>query len=141
MEDISWGWVVAFALAAGLSVLPIFVIWRRLKAALKKLEYCWRVTLISFRENISVDVRTDLRERLEKLAAECGGAEAGIVHYRVDFNQHTRDFVDLVVVIIFKDGDARYCFKEHATFRALDVEIRKVADIKIGEFYSTLPQI
>lgn len=93
----------------------------------------WHVLLISFRDSAPKSVRQEVYDRYQTLDKDCGGKEAGILFWRVDWNLDLRKKVHLVEIAIFKDDAALQRFRIHPKHEELANVLRKVADWQVGD--------
>ena len=73
----------------------------------------WHAVLISFRASAPEAVRRDVYERYQTLGEDCGGKDAGILFWQVDWNLDQRKQVQLVEFAIFRDDAGPQAFRAH----------------------------
>lgn len=92
--------------------------------------------LISFRVNTPEHVRREVHTAYQTLGEECGGARAGIVYWRVDWNLDTRKGVHVVEVVIFRDNEALQAFRSHPAHTRVTNVLSEHADWVVGDIHS-----
>ena len=93
----------------------------------------WHTVLISFRHTAPEAVKLDVYERYQTLGNDCGGKDAGILLWRVDWNLDRRKNVHLVEFAIFRDDTALQAFRAHPKHREITDILFKVADWQVGD--------
>jgi len=93
----------------------------------------WHSVLISFRETASEAVKREIYERYQTLGKNCGGKDAGILFWQVDWNLDQRKKVHLVEFAIFTDNTAFQAFRAHPKHREITDILFKVADWQVGD--------
>jgi hypothetical protein len=93
----------------------------------------WHTVLISFRDTTTEAVKRDVYERYQTLDHDCGGRDAGILFWRVDWNLDLRKNVHLVEFAIFRDDAALQAFRAHAKHREITDISSKAADWQVGD--------
>lgn len=93
----------------------------------------WHIVLISFYENTPEFVRQDIYNRYQTLDSDCGGSEAGILYWKVDWNLDTRKKVHLVEIAIFENNEALQNFRAHPKHKALTDIVRNFANWQVGD--------
>jgi hypothetical protein len=101
----------------------------------------WHVVLISFNESASEAHRQEVCDRYQTLAVECGGAEAGILFFKVEHNLDLRKGVHLVEIAVFTDNDALQKFRVHPKHKELTDVLCQVADWQVGDALLPLPHV
>lgn len=91
------------------------------------------VALISFREKARMLQKLEVYQRYQTLADDCGGEEAGILFFKVDYNLDTRKKVHLVQVSVFRDDDALQAYCEHPKHVEVTNILREIADWTVGD--------
>ncbi|MEK7195126.1 MAG: Dabb family protein [Patescibacteria group bacterium] len=95
----------------------------------------WHVVLISFHGDTSLEERKMVWELYQSLAEDCGGEEAGIALFRVDWNLDLRKNVHLVEIAVFRDDAALQAFRNHPKHRKLTDIMRNIADWQVGDIH------
>jgi hypothetical protein len=95
--------------------------------------HLWHSVLISFRDTAPEAVKQDVYERYQTLGRDCGGRDAGILFWRVDWNLDQRKKVHLVEFAIFRDDAALQAFRAHPKHREITDILFKVADWQVGD--------
>ena len=93
----------------------------------------WHAVLISFRDNATEAVKRDVYERYQTLGEDCGGKDAGILFWKVDWNLDQRKNVHLAEFAIFRDEAALQAFRAHPKHRAITDILSNVADWQVGD--------
>lgn len=96
------------------------------------------VVLIKFHEGVSREIQEEIFSRYQTLAEDCGGAGAGILFFKVDWNRDLRKGVQLVERAIFEDDDALQRFREHPAHKDLADKLRQCADWWVGDTVAPL---
>jgi hypothetical protein len=96
------------------------------------------VVLVSFKEHVSAERREDMRAKHQSLGERCGGKEAGVLCWRVDWNLDQRKNYHLMEFTIFADAAAFERFKTHPAHVELGAEMRDLADWVVGDLTATL---
>ena len=100
----------------------------------------WHVVLISFRVGVTESRRNEVLEKLRCLGENCGGRQAGIISWKVEWNLDLRKGVNLVEVGIFENEAAFRVFCAHERHKKIGKVLGKVADWKIGDFQAPMPR-
>lgn len=93
----------------------------------------WHVVLISFKPETSEAVKQKVYGLYQALAEDCGGKEAGILFWKVDWNMDLRKNIHLVEIAIFENSDALRAFQTHPKHKELADVVKEVADWKVGD--------
>lgn len=99
------------------------------------------MVLISFKEGTPEETRKEVYDLYQTLAEDCGGKEAGILYFKVDYNLDLRKNVHLVEFAIFRDNEALQAFRVHPGHSKVTNLLREVADWKVGDFMAPVPAI
>lgn len=99
----------------------------------------FHVALISFRDQVSLAQRRKIYDLYQTLDEDCGGFNAGIYYWKVDYNLDLRKGVHLVEVGVFRDGDALQVFRVHPKHKELTDILREIADWQIGDIEGPFP--
>ncbi|MFZ2167256.1 MAG: Dabb family protein [Minisyncoccia bacterium] len=91
------------------------------------------VVLFSFRANVTEKARDEAFHLLKNLGKECGGENAGILDWRVDWNLDTRKNVHIVEIAQFRDEAAFLVFKNHPAHKKAGEFLRDVSDWQVGD--------
>ena len=96
----------------------------------------WHVVLLSFGESVPEEKRGRVYDMYQTLDRDCGGAEAGILFWKVERNLDLRKNVHLVEIAIFRDNDALQAFRAHPKHKELTDFISVDLDTKwwVGDF-------
>ncbi|MDO8430326.1 MAG: Dabb family protein [bacterium] len=95
----------------------------------------WHVVLISFKPDTPETVKQEICNRYQTLDKDCGGEEAGIIFWKVNWNLDLRKNVDLVEIAVFENNDAFKAFQAHPKHKEMADIIKGVADWQIGDLY------
>ncbi len=93
----------------------------------------WHSVLISFRDTAPEAVKREIYERYQTLGKDCGGKDAGILFWQVDWNLDQRKKVHLVEFAIFRDNTTFQAFRAHPKHREITDMLFKVADWQVGD--------
>jgi hypothetical protein len=93
----------------------------------------WHTVLISFRDAATDAVRREVHQRYQTLGEDCGGRDAGILFWKVDWNLDQRKNVHLAEFAIFRDDAALQAFRAHPRHRAITDILLEVADWQVGD--------
>jgi Stress responsive A/B Barrel Domain len=95
--------------------------------------HLWHSVLISFRDTAPEAARRDIYERYQTLGKDCGGKDAGILFWQVDWNLDQRKNVHLVEFAIFRDNAAFQAFRAHPKHREITDILFHIADWQVGD--------
>ena len=93
----------------------------------------WHVVLISFHDQTPEETQREVYNLYQTLAEDCGGVEADILFFRVDWNLDTRKGVQLVQIAVYRDNEALQAFRVHPAHHELTNILREVADWQVGD--------
>ena len=93
------------------------------------------IVFISFHPDASEEKRNEIYNLYQTLAEDCGGREAGILFFQVDWNMDSRKNVHLVEVAIFTDSGALQKFRNHPKHKELTNLVQKIADWQVGDIH------
>ena len=93
----------------------------------------WHIVLISFYAKAPESIRQDIYNRYQTLDSDCGGSEAGILYWKVDWNLDTRKNIHLVEIAVFESNDALQNFRAHPKHKELTEIMRECADWQVGD--------
>jgi hypothetical protein len=96
------------------------------------------IVLIKFKEGVPDETVESFYTRYQTLDKECGGEEAGILHFRVRRNLDTRKGVALVQFALFSGNDALQAYRLHPRHKELAEDLSHVADWLVGDFIDEL---
>lgn len=85
------------------------------------------IVLIKFFENTQGALRQEALERLQRLGADCGGEEEGILEFRAGFSLDTRK-ADMMLVSLFASHDALQRYRANQNHAEYAEFLRKIAD-------------
>lgn len=91
------------------------------------------VVLIAFRETASAEDRRSALAIYQTLGENCGGADAGILYWRVSENLDQRKGWHLVEFSVFSDQEALQCFRRHPAHVAVTDRFRNIVDWAVGD--------
>jgi len=91
----------------------------------------WTV-MIRFKDGTSKEVKQRVYDMYQTLADDCGGKDAGILSWMVDYNVDTRKGYELVEFALFRDEAALEAFRAHKNHGKLTDFLRQHADWVIG---------
>lgn len=92
----------------------------------------WHVVLISFRPGIPETMKQNVYSLYQTLGEDCGGKEAGIILWKVNWNLDLRKNVHLVEIAVFENDAAYQAFKTHLKHKELADIVSRVADWQVG---------
>ena len=93
----------------------------------------WHIVLISFRDSVPETVRREVYDRYQTLDKDCGGKDAGILFWKVDWNLDLRKKVHLVEIAVFRDDAALQAFRTHPAHKSMTDMLRGCADWQVGD--------
>ncbi|HVC50920.1 MAG TPA: Dabb family protein [Stellaceae bacterium] len=96
------------------------------------------VLLVSFRAAATAEQRDWVYSACQTLAERCGGRDAGILHWQVDWNLDQRKNWHLVELAVFSDDAALRAFRTHPAHAEMSGVLREIADWAVGDILSTL---
>ncbi|MEN9893676.1 MAG: hypothetical protein RLY78_3971 [Pseudomonadota bacterium] len=91
------------------------------------------VVLVRFHDGVPQAQREATRQRMAALGEACGGAAAGILAWRADWNADTRKGWQLMEAGVFADAAALQRFQRHPAHAAFGTELRAIADWVVGD--------
>ncbi|MBI2099157.1 Dabb family protein [Candidatus Uhrbacteria bacterium] len=95
----------------------------------------WHICLISFHQDAPESVRREIYDRYQTLDADCGGAGAGILFWKVAWNLDLRKNIHLVEISVFTNNDALQRFRRHPKHMELTDILREIADWQVGDIH------
>ncbi|MDP3935051.1 MAG: Dabb family protein [Candidatus Giovannonibacteria bacterium] len=93
----------------------------------------WHIVLISFRQGAPQAARQEIYDRYQTLDEDCGGKEAGILFWKVDWNLDLRKNVHLVERASFESAEALQTFRRHPKHEELTDILSQIADWQVGD--------
>ena len=93
------------------------------------------IVLISFLETASAEARQEIYDMYQEIAEKCGGKNAGILYFKVEWNLDLRKGVHLVEVAVFSSNESLQAFRVHPAHAELTNKLRDLADWKVGDFH------
>jgi hypothetical protein len=99
------------------------------------------LVLIKFRTGTPPEVIADFHRRYQTLAEECGGKDAGILHFKVEHNLDLRKGVQLVEFAVFRDSEALEAFRTHSAHQRLANDLSATADWQVGDYIGPVPSL
>ena len=93
------------------------------------------MVLIRFRDDASTEAHQQIYDMYQRIAEECGGSEAGILEWQVEWNlvQPPKRKCDLVEVALFTSIEAIEQFRLHPKHKELTDLLQRVADWWVGD--------
>jgi hypothetical protein len=91
------------------------------------------VVLVRFHDGVPQARREAARLRMAALGEACGGAAAGILAWRADWNADTRKGWQLMEAGVFADAAALLRFQRHPAHAAFGAGLREIADWVVGD--------
>jgi hypothetical protein len=91
------------------------------------------VVLFSFRPDTPEEVKKEALQILRNLGEDCGGHEAGILDWQVDWNLDMRKGVHIVEVALFRDEATFLEFKRHPAHNQASELMSSISDWQIGD--------
>ncbi|QQG42884.1 MAG: Dabb family protein [Candidatus Giovannonibacteria bacterium] len=95
----------------------------------------WHVVLISFKEYSTAVKRQEVYDRYQTLDQDCGGKEAGILFWKVDWNLDLRKNFHLVEIGIFESNEAFQAYRKHPKHVELTNILKNIADWRAGDIH------
>ena len=95
----------------------------------------FHVVLISFLPETSEDQKQSIYDRYQTLAKDCGGKDAGILFWKVEYNLDLRKNVHLVEVAAFSDDSAFQKFRSHPAHKLIAEDLSKLANWQVGDIH------
>ena len=99
----------------------------------------FHLVLISFLPNVSEEKRQEIFDRYQTIDQDVGGAEAGILYWRVAHNLDLRKNVHLVELAVFRDDAALQAFRNHPKHTELTNILREIANWQVGDYIDLTP--
>jgi len=93
----------------------------------------FHTVLITFKEGTLPETKNTIYHLYQTLARNCGGKEAGILFWKVDWNLDKRKNVELVEVAIFENNETFQTFRSHPSHQQIVTLLAQVADWQVGD--------
>jgi len=102
-------------------------------------KYLFHSVHIRFKPDTPQTLKSRVFGLYQTLGEECGGREAGILHWSVKWNLDMRKGVELVEFVIFRDDAALQAFRKHPNHQEIFTIMRDNADWTVGDTIEEFP--